>query len=82
MKPLKAAHANKVEPISGADSRLTVGRRLAGYSYPVNGNVHNPTPRYTWVLLADGKIVDQDAKRGPLVKAARDNGAAYLEPQP
>jgi hypothetical protein len=71
-------HADKIEAIPGADPRFTLRRHLTGYAYPQNGNVHNPTPRYTWVLLLDGRIIDQDPRRGPLVHEARINGASYL----
>lgn len=77
-KPNRPEHADKTEAIPGADPRLTIRRQLSGYAYPRNGNVHNPTPIYTWHLLADGQRVDSDAKRGPLVAAARTNGGAYL----
>jgi hypothetical protein len=77
-RPLHPAHADKVEPIAGADPRLTVRRHLVSYAYPANGNTHNPTPRYDWHLLADGRLVARDAKRGALVAEAREHGADYL----
>lgn len=78
ISPNRPDHADKTESISGADPRFTVTRRLSGYAYPRNGNVHNPTPRYVWLLKVDGITVDQGPKRVPLIDAARNNGAAYL----
>lgn len=75
MEPLQASHADRVTPVRGA-AGFTVKRILAGYAYPVHGNVHNPTPRYTWQLLLNGRVVDTDSKRGPLLEAARRPGAA------
>jgi hypothetical protein len=80
MEPLQASHADRVTPVSGAPG-FEVKRVLSGYAYPIHGNVHNPTPRYSWLLLLNGRVVDSDAKRGPLVDAARRPGAlaAYSE---
>jgi hypothetical protein len=77
-KPIKPEHADKVEPVPGADPRFTIRRQLSGYAYPVNGNVHNPTPVYTWHLMVDGKLVDSDSRRRPLALAARIDGDQYL----
>jgi hypothetical protein len=74
MQPLKADHANKTEPVAGTE--FEVRRVLAGYAYPVHGNLHNPTPRYRWHLLLDGRLVDHDERRSTLVAAAREPGAA------
>jgi hypothetical protein len=76
--PLHPEHADKTEPIPGADPRLTTRRVLVGYGYPKNGNVHNPKPRYVWLLQVDGRTVDQDSRRGVLRRAARMDGAEYL----
>jgi hypothetical protein len=78
MNPLRPEHADKIEKIPGVDSRLRVKRTLAGYAYPVNGNVHNPTPRYVWLLLVDDRIVDTAPKRGTLIDAARASGHEYI----
>ncbi len=67
--------ADTVRPIPRAD-RFAIKRVLAGYAYPVNGNFHNPTPRYEWLLLLDGKLVDRASRRGTLVEAARRPAAA------
>lgn len=75
----KPEHANRDFPITGADPRITGRRFLRGYSYPQNGNVHNPTPDYTWLLLVDGNIADHFDRKRALVAAAREDGAAYLE---
>lgn len=69
MDPLQASHADRVTAVSGAPG-FEVKRVLAGYAYPQNGNVHNPTPVYSWLLMLDGHVVDSDTKRGPLVAAA------------
>jgi len=74
-EPLRPEHANTRKPVPGAPG-FEIGRHLAGYAYPNNGNVHNPTPRYVWNLLLDGRMVDTSQKRRPLVVAARAPGAA------
>ncbi len=81
MEPRKPEHANKIITIAGADPRLTLRRHLNGYAYAANGNLHNPTPRYQWHLLADGKIVYFASTKRTLVRAARENSKAYLEGQ-
>lgn len=77
--PNRPEHADIVRSIPRADDRFTIKRVLDGYAYAANGNVHNPTPRYRWLLLLDGKLVDQHTRRGPLVEYARrpDAVAAY-----
>lgn len=78
MRPRKPEHADKVEAIAGADSRLAVRRRLVQYSYPQNGNLHNATPEYFWDLLLDGRMVDTSRLKRDMVEAAREHGADYL----
>ncbi|HET9144167.1 hypothetical protein [Actinophytocola sp.] len=75
MRPLRPEHGDYQRPIPGAP-RFMISRVLTGYAYPVNGNVHNPTPRYYWHLLLDDKVVDMAEKRSILVAAARQPGAA------
>ncbi len=75
-QPIRPEHADKVEPVAGADARFTIGRRLLSYAYPANGNVHNPTPRYVWTLYLDGRQVDWDSKKSELTKAVREYGVA------
>lgn len=74
MEPLQPGHANKIVPLRGTE--FSVQRVLVGYAYPVNGNVHNPTPNYRWNLLLDGRLVDTDAHMRRLVEAAKRPGAA------
>lgn len=74
MRPLRPEHANYQRPIPGAP-RFLISRVLTGYAYPVNGNVHNPTPSYRWHLLLDNRLVDQAEKRNILVAAARQPDA-------
>lgn len=74
MTPLRPEHADYQRPISGAP-RFLIKRVLTGYAYPVNGNVHNPTPSYYWHLLLDDRVVDMAEKRSILVAAAREPGA-------
>lgn len=38
-------------------SKCDIAREVAGYAYPRNGNVHNPTPRYRWVVTSAGRLV-------------------------
>jgi hypothetical protein len=66
--PRKPEHANKHEHVGKG---YMIERRLMGYSYPRNGNVHNATPQYHWVLYLNGKQVDSDPRRTPLRRAAR-----------
>ena len=66
---------NVTRPIPGADPRFTLTRWLEGFAYPANGNVHNATPRYRWLLKLDGKLVDQFASKRKLVEAARHPNA-------
>lgn len=78
-EPNRPEHADKIVTIPGVDPRLTLRRHLDGYAYAANGNLHNPTPRYQWHLLADGKIVDFASTKRTLVRAAREAGPAYLK---
>ena len=78
IRPRKPEHADKVSAISGVSDRLTVQRHLAAYSYPQNGNVHNPTPVYVWNLLVDGRIVDTGHYKREVVEIAREHGDEYL----
>ena len=64
----KSEHTDKVEDLGNG---YTLARRLVGYAYPRNGNLHNPTPRYRWNLCLNGKLVDSDSRRTPLVAEAR-----------
>lgn len=75
MIPQRPEHADYVRPISGAP-RFLIRRVLTGYAYPVHGNLHNPTPSYHWHLLLDDRVVDMAERRGVLVAAAREPGAA------
>lgn len=34
----------------------TIVKRIVGWSYPANGNAHNPTPRVYWQITKDGTI--------------------------
>lgn len=77
MQPIKPGHADYTQTI-GHEGRFALRRYLTGYSYPRNGNVHNPTPYYRWLLLLDGRIVDQFNTRREVIEAARLNGHAYL----
>jgi hypothetical protein len=66
--PRKPEHADKREPLPNG---YEIERHLAGYAYPANGNVGNPTPRYHWNLHLNGALVDSDSRRAPLVEEAR-----------
>jgi hypothetical protein len=70
--PNRPEHANKITPISGTSPRFTIERQLTGYAYAANGNVHNPSPRYRWLLRLDGCLVDTAERRDVLVSAARE----------
>lgn len=79
MNPARPEHADKTELITGADPRFTITRHLVGYAYPQNGNVHDPTPEYRWLLKLDGRLVDSDARKSALVQSARNTGIAGYE---
>ncbi len=66
------------KPIAGVSSRLTIRRHIAGFAYPANGNVHNPTPRYRFLLFVDDVMVDSDNSERVLRRAAKDNEVDYL----
>jgi hypothetical protein len=74
MQPNRPGHADTDSPVAGAPG-FTVYRRLVGYAYPQNGNVHNPTPRYVFELRLDGRMVDHAPRRGTLTAEARKPGA-------
>jgi hypothetical protein len=78
IQPTRPEHGPRDYPVTGASERFSIRRTLVGYSYPANGNVHNPTPRFRWLLLVDGKIADSSSRKGSLVAAAREHGPAYL----
>ncbi len=74
-------HEDYTKPVSGADPRFTITRHLTGYAYPRNGNVHNPTPQYVYLLKVDGKIVDQSTTMRFLTHAARSEYAHEYFPE-
>lgn len=73
MDPLKPQHADRTRPVAGTP--FSVRRVLAGYAYPVHGNLSNPTPHYRWLLILAGQVVDQDHSMRTLVAAARRDDA-------
>lgn len=79
MQPTQPAHADRTEPVAGADVRFTITRHLEGYAYPQNGNAHNPTPRYRWLLNLDGRLVDSGPRKSVLVRSAREVGVNGYE---
>lgn len=77
MIPRQPEHANKITDVANAPG-FQIERRLMGYAYARNGNVHNPTPRYWWILYLNGKRVDEGKYRNTLQQCARQPGAAKL----
>lgn len=78
--PRKPEHADYTEAIKGADPRFTITRHLTGYAYARNGNTHNPTPQYVYLLKVDGRVVEQNNRKRFLVHAARSEYAhEYFE---
>lgn len=67
-QPRRPEHADKRESLTNG---YEIERRLMGYAYPKNGNLLNPTPQYRWNLYLDGKLVDGDRRRAPLVEEAK-----------
>lgn len=64
--------------IPGCDPRLQGKRVLEGHAFAANGNTHNPTPHYGWLLMVEGQLAGRFDYRRDLVAEARENGAAYL----
>ena len=77
IEPNRPEHANYTTPVPGAPG-FTIERVLRGYAYPVNGNVHNPTPHYMFNLRLDGRLVDTSPRRGPLLAHAQRPDARAL----
>jgi hypothetical protein len=76
--PLKPAHANYT--FATIEPRLIGQRCLGTYAYAANGNLHNPTPGYRWLLLRDGtRIVDTFRRRSDLLAAVSQFGVDYLD---
>lgn len=67
---LRPEHAN-YEFVIPSDRRFAGRRVLRGYAYPRNGNVHNPTPRYGWLLLHDSRPICDFATRREMIEAVR-----------
>jgi hypothetical protein len=75
-EPRYPSHANYTFPTS--NPRLTGKRHLFGYAYAANGNVHNPTPHYLWLLILDGsKTVDTFHRQRDLKSAVAEYGNDY-----
>lgn len=54
-------------------SKLVIRKRIVGYTYPKNGNFHNPTPRIryeVWMVYNDKSehLVDAAYKKSDLKK--------------
>ena len=75
MTPNRPGHADYRKPVADA-AGFELGRTLTGYACPEHGNLHNPTPRYTYTLWLDGRLVDSSPRAGALTAAARQPGAA------
>ena len=74
--PLRPSHANYA--FETDHPRLTGERWLASYAYAANGNVHNPTPSYRWILRCDGlRQVDSFPRKRDLIQAVQDHGPEY-----
>lgn len=71
---LTVGHTDPPRPIAAAP-RFAIQRRVARLAYPRNGNVHNPTPSYRYMLLFDGRTVDESERAGVLREAAKAPGA-------
>lgn len=50
---------------------ITVTRRQIGTAYPRNGNAHNPTVYYTWVVSVDGESLGSAPTRWEAYEIAR-----------
>jgi hypothetical protein len=73
--PRRPSHANY--DFETDHPRLTGERWLEGYAYAANGNVHNPTPSYRWILRCDGRAVDNFRRKRDLIQSVQDNAAEY-----
>ena len=67
-QPRKPEHANKTEDMGNGYS---LERRLQGYAYAKNGNLGNATPRYSWIVRLDGKLVDSARHRRQLLDSIK-----------
>jgi hypothetical protein len=67
-------HRSPPRPIAGAP-RFAIERVTVGHAYARSGNAHNPTPRYSYRLLLDGKPVDESTRERALRDAAKAPGA-------
>jgi hypothetical protein len=76
-EPRQPGHANYT--FGTSHPRLTGQRYLESYAYAANGNVHNPTPRYLWVLWCDGRVVDRFQRRRDLQTAVAQYGDDYTK---
>jgi hypothetical protein len=56
----------------GHDHTITTERRQVGEAYARNGNLGNPTPRYMFDALVDGKIVASQTLRRNALAIAQD----------
>lgn len=75
--PRRPEHADYT--FATSHPRLTGKRVLDGYAYAANGNVHNPTPSYRWLLLRDGTtVVDNFRRQRDLKAAVAQHGKEYL----
>jgi hypothetical protein len=70
------AEGDARKSVPGADAGFEISRTISGYAYAANGNLHNPTPRYTYLLWLDGKLADSDPRYRKLVASAREYGRA------
>lgn len=74
--PRRPSHANYT--FETDHPRLTGERWLDSYAYAANGNLHNPTPYYAWLLRCDGRIVDRFTRKRDLQQAVQDHGPEYV----
>lgn len=49
-----------------------ITKRVLRYAYPKNGNVHNPTPTYVWIVAYKGRVVGRALKLREAKELARE----------
>lgn len=49
---------------------IIIERKISGYAYPRNGNAHNPTPKYRYEAVLNGKLIDTSYRARGAIESA------------
>lgn len=66
-------------PAALASQGIAITRRLVRYAYAKNGNWHDPTPEYDYLVYFNGKAV---SGRERLLRDAKEFAVEYLATPP